>query len=251
MSKKEYLDDAEEFDSSEDNYDSQSGGEEENSAKSEMESDTESNTLDIDPDDEKILKDEDQYDPVTDFDEPEDTDEDLADAKKEDEDEEENAEIGTGKKQVDSKECYLKNKDFVPADEDDSTTYGKLEYRKILNENRESDPIMTFYEMVRIIGTRAQQFNFGAEPLVKGLEGLHPAKMAYLELVAKMTPFIIRRHLPGKLYEEWRVDELEIVHVITDEFFIPEKFDWDQLMELEKKGMDALKKGTDALKKKS
>ena len=131
-----------------------------------------------------------------------------------------------------TKQCHLKNlnKDFIVLDEDDSNMYGKMEYKKIPQNERETDAIMTYYEMVRIIGTRAQQFNFGAPPLVKGLDGLHSAKKAYLELIAKMTPFIIRRHLPGKKYEEWRVDELEIIHSITDSFFVPENFDYYALM---------------------
>ncbi len=101
-----------------------------------------------------------------------------------------------------------------------------MEQKKIPTEERESGNIMTYYEMVRIIGTRAQQFNFGSPPLVEGLEGLHPAKMAYLELLAKMTPFIIKRKLPGKKYEEWRIDELDLIHEINDDFFVPEKFDF-------------------------
>jgi DNA-directed RNA polymerase subunit K/omega len=131
-----------------------------------------------------------------------------------------------------SKICYMKNldKDFVILDEDDSTMYAKMEYKKISPEDRISDPIMTYYELVRIIGTRAQQFNFGAEPLIKNLDQMHPAKMAYTELRLKLTPYIIRRHLPGKKYEEWNIDELEQIHVLTDDFFVPENIDWDKLM---------------------
>ena len=143
-----------------------------------------------------------------------------------------------------SKVCYMKNldKEFMVLDEDDSNMYGKMEYKKILNDNRISDPIMTYYEIVRIIGTRAQQFNFGAAPLIKGIDHLHPAKMAYTELMTKMTPFIIRRHLPGKKYEEWRIDELEIIHEISDSFFVPENLDWNSLMKQIGKPQKILKK---------
>lgn len=89
---------------------------------------------------------------------------------------------------------------------------------------------MTYYEMVRVIGVRAQQFNYSAKPLVKGIDHLPSQKMAYLELISKMTPFVIKRILPGKKYEEWRISELRIVHVITDDFFLPGNFDWDALM---------------------
>jgi len=131
-----------------------------------------------------------------------------------------------------SKVCYLKNvnKDTIPLDGgDDSNLYGKMEFKRVDDKKRVSDAVMTYYEIVRIIGTRAQQFNFGAACLVTGIDHLHPAKRAYVELMARLTPFIIRRHLPGKKYEEWRVDELEIIHIITDDFFVPE-MDWDALM---------------------
>lgn len=146
-----------------------------------------------------------------------------------------------------SDSCYIKDldKDIIIADEDDSAIYSKLEYRKIEDSERITGAIMTYYEMVRIIGTRAQQFNFGAIPLVKNLVNIHPAKMAYIELISGMTPYIIRRHLPGKLYEEWRVDELKIIHNIDDDFFLPENFDWDELMKnadiLSKKYKELLK----------
>lgn len=178
--------------------------------------------LDIDPDDEVDYdtNEDDKYDPVNEGDELEDPDEET--------DVEETGEVEADEEYVETKTCHYKNleKDFIYPDEDDSAIYSKLEYRKISDDERETDPIMTYYEMVRIIGTRAQQFSLGAKPLIKGPKGLHPAKLAYLELTSKMTPYIIRRHLPGKKYEEWRVDELEIVHKIDDDFFVPENFDW-------------------------
>lgn len=232
-------DDVEEFQNSEDEYQSQSGGETEDS---ENELGTDSATIDVDPDDEEDPNEDDKYDPVNESEELEDPDDENVEEIIEEEGEENEEGEGEGEREGaaeeneeyvgEAKACHLKNlnKDFIVLDEDDSNLYSKMNYKKIADKDRESDPIMTYYEMVRIIGTRAQQFNFGAEPLVKGLEGLHPAKMAYLELVAKMTPFIIRRHFPAKRYEEWRVDELEIIHVITDDFFVPEKFDWNALM---------------------
>lgn len=242
--------DSDEFYNSEDDYasnSSQSGGDTDTQTESDTELGDDSATLDIDPDDEKDLNEDDKYDPINENEELEDPDEETdidedVEETEEDAGEEEGEASEVGDDEIDNKEidgdyvvesktCHLKNlnKDFIVLDEDDSNMYGKLEYKKISDENRESDNIMTYYEMVRIIGVRAQQFNLGAEPLVKGINELHPAKMAYVELIAKMTPFIIRRHLPGKKYEEWRVDELEIIHEIDDSFFVPEKFDWEAL----------------------
>ena len=98
-------------------------------------------------------------------------------------------------------------------------------FTKIPNQDRATDAILTYYEMVRIIGTRAQQFNFGAPPLVIGIDELHPAQMAYIELISYMIPFIVRRPLPGKRYEEWKCDELKLIHTIDDPFFVPKDFD--------------------------
>src|ERR1700733_462433 len=184
----------EELVNSDDEYSYQSGGtnsddKEDISTETDTELGSDSDHLDKDPDDEQSASDgpddennDGEYDPV------------------------ENEE--------------LEDNDYMILDEDDSNMYGNLEYVKISDENRQTDSILTNYEMVRIIGTRAQQFNLGAEPLIKGIDGLHPAKKAYLELKAHMTPFIIRRFLPGKKYEDWKIDELELIHEITDDFFV-------------------------------
>lgn len=216
-----------------DRYDSdQSGGKETDSdAESDVGSVTDSD--EIDPQEELLdenAETEEENDEDEDEEDEEEVNEEVVEETDEGTDEVEGVEVTEDKDETfvgESKVCYMKNldKDFIVLDEDDSNMYGKLEYKWVAPEDRESDPIMTYYEMVRIIGTRAQQFNFGALPLVKGVDGLHPAKMAYLELIAKMTPYIIRRRLPGKRYEEWRVDELDIIHKIKDEFFVPENFD--------------------------
>ena len=243
-------DDEETFQNSEDEYAAQSESDEESQSGGEApdvdpesELDNDNSNLDIDPDDEKDPIEDDKYDPVNeteedleDPDEETDIDEDVVDEGDEGEVEEVVEAEGEGAEGegfvAEARQCHLKNlnKDFIVLDEDDSNIYGKMESKKIPKEERISDPVMTYYELVRIIGTRAQQFNLGAEPLVKGIEHLHPAKMAYVELISKMTPYIIRRHLPGKRYEEWEVGELDIIHSITDDFFVPENFDWNTFM---------------------
>lgn len=132
-------------------------------------------------------------------------------------------------------------------DEDDCKTYAKLEYTKIDDDDRITDPYLSYYEIVGVIGIRAQQFNYGAPPLVKGLEGLHPAKMAYVELLAKMTPLIVRRNMPNKKYEDWHIRELEMIHTIEDPFFVPEDWDWDKLMEQSNKFRKEYEKYTTAV----
>lgn len=245
----EYNDDEDEiFMNSED--EKQSGGlTEEEKEIDELDSD--SDHLDADPDDEDDPNGDGEYDPHDEAEELEDPDkendnEDEAADENADEAGEEGENEGEGEAEGEAGEegedgaytgeakvCHMKNldKDFIVLDEDDSSMYGKMEYKKVAKEDRQSDAIMTYYEMVRVIGTRAQQFNFEAPPLVTGIDNLPAAQMAYIELITKQTPYIIRRYLPGKTYEEFEIAELELIHEISDDFFVPEKFNWDKLME--------------------
>lgn len=243
--------DGEPFCNSEDEYAIQSGGDDD---QDELGDD--SVTLEKD--------DGDQFDPIEDIQEPndndEDEDEDEGDEDKSDEetdevneddadyedaddavtDEEDIEEIDMGDGEEgeegddytgEAKTCYAKNlkKNFIVLDEDDSNMYGKMKYRRVADKNRISDPILTYYECVAVIGTRAQQFNFGSKSLVKGTEKLTPPQMAYVELMAGMTPIIIRRRMPGKKFEDWKISELQMIHPIEDEYFVPKNFNWESI----------------------
>ena len=69
---------------------------------------------------------------------------------------------------------------------------------------------LTKYEMVRVLGIRAQQISVGAKSLVKNIEGKSPVEIAIYELKNKMTPFKIKRPLPNNTYEIWKIKELEV-----------------------------------------
>lgn len=69
---------------------------------------------------------------------------------------------------------------------------------------------LTKYEMVRILGIRAQQIASNAPTLVKNIEGKSPVQIAIFELQNKMMPFIIRRNLPNNTYELWKIKELDV-----------------------------------------
>ena len=195
-------------------------------------SDDDNEHLDRDPDDEAETSDgpndentDGEIDPVS--------HEELADEDDEEVDEEEYEEADGEYEEVEGEEgeytgkptkCHMKNLYSDIFVDEDADIYGKMVYTQTPMNDRETDAIMTYYEMVRIIGTRAQQINLGSKPLLTGLDGLVSVKVAYVELLAKKNPFIIRRHLPGKKYEDWRTDELEMIHEITDDFFLPENF---------------------------
>ena len=79
-------------------------------------------------------------------------------------------------------------------------------------EDRETKPVLTKYERVRIIGDRAKQISQGAKPMLANVEKLHPKEIAKLELEYGVNPFKIIRTLPDGTREIWNVNELEIVN---------------------------------------
>uniref|UniRef100_A0A6C0CB32 Uncharacterized protein n=1 Tax=viral metagenome TaxID=1070528 RepID=A0A6C0CB32_9ZZZZ len=129
---------------------------------------------------------------------------------------------------VKSKKCYLSGLDSNSiVIDDDSNVYEKMIPTRIPDDKRITGPEMTIYELARIVGTRAQQFNRGAPPLIDGIDSLTSSQKAYIELITKQTPFIIRRRLPSKKFEHWKIEEMDIIHKLTDEFFLPAGFDLD------------------------
>lgn len=83
--------------------------------------------------------------------------------------------------------------------------------REILCPNpvRITLPKLTKYEKARVIGERAIELENGKPPLVP-LDGETDAlKIAYMELMARKIPTIIRRPLPDGSCEDWRVIDLK------------------------------------------
>nr|QFG74150.1 MAG: hypothetical protein [Megaviridae environmental sample] len=82
---------------------------------------------------------------------------------------------------------------------------------RIQDNERISKPIMTKYEVVRLIGIRTKQITLGAKKMVHmvGNENASSYDIAVKELQAGATPLKIRRPMPDGRYEEWSIDELE------------------------------------------
>jgi DNA-directed RNA polymerase I, II, and III subunit RPABC2 len=72
-----------------------------------------------------------------------------------------------------------------------------------------SQPKLTKYERVRILGARTKQLALGAPPLVKNVSNKSPIEIAEIELMLNMIPFKIKRPLPNNTYEIWKLSELE------------------------------------------
>ena len=70
---------------------------------------------------------------------------------------------------------------------------------------------MTKYERARILGTRSLQIAM-CSPIMVELDGeTDPLQIATKELNQRKIPIIIRRYLPDRSYEDWRIDELIII----------------------------------------
>ena len=109
------------------------------------------------------------------------------------------------------------NEDFLDSDFSDTEDEKKVETNDgniVPNNKRLSKPIITKYEIVRIIGDRAKQISQGAKPMVHKFKSHTPKEIAQMELKLKVLPFFIERVLPSGKKERWNINEL--VNVETD-----------------------------------
>ena len=82
-------------------------------------------------------------------------------------------------------------------------------YERIESKKRIGSPMMTLFELTKIVGIRSQQIASGMSPLVEVDSSMRDTKfIAIKELLEKKMPLIIRRFYPNNIYVDWRVDEL-------------------------------------------
>lgn len=85
----------------------------------------------------------------------------------------------------------------------------------ILNGNdRITNPRLTKYEMVRLLGERTKQLIMGAKPLIKNHQDYSYEEIAIQELKLNMIPFKVKRPLPDNKIEIWKIDELDKNHLV-------------------------------------
>lgn len=100
---------------------------------------------------------------------------------------------------------------------------------RIPNDERVTRPVLTSYEFVRVLGTRAQQIALGAKPMIKSEkfkinQELSPIDIAKLEIYYDVCPLVIRRPIDADgRYEQWKLQELEkidfkreVAHLLVD-----------------------------------
>ena len=74
-------------------------------------------------------------------------------------------------------------------------------------------PFLTKYERARILGIRAKQLNYDADPFVEVPTNMISGSLIALkELEEKKLPFIIRRPMPNGGNEFWKLSDLELIN---------------------------------------
>lgn len=81
----------------------------------------------------------------------------------------------------------------------------------ISKKEKKTIPYLSKFEKARIIGNRAQQLAYGAQPKINTENLLNIYEIATEELKQRKIPFIIRRTLPNGTHEDWRIEEFEFV----------------------------------------
>jgi DNA-directed RNA polymerase subunit K/omega len=88
----------------------------------------------------------------------------------------------------------------------------KLPVRGPSDPNHITYPLLTRYEITKILSFRASQLANGANPYILVPEGVTSTEqIAKLELKAKRLPYILKRPLPNGQYEFWRLADLMYV----------------------------------------
>lgn len=81
----------------------------------------------------------------------------------------------------------------------------------IPDNKRISRNILTKYERVRLLGTRAKQISDGSKVFVKYDGAKSAMELAELELKHKVIPLKVKRPMPNGKYEIWKISELEVL----------------------------------------
>lgn len=119
--------------------------------------------------------------------------------------------------ETENKDCGIDNmikEDLEFFNEDDSSEIQQdLPTIYLEKSERITNPRLTRYEMVRILGERTKQLTMGAKALVKNINNLSYDEIAIEELKLDMIPIKIKRPLPNNKIEIWDLNELSKTHL--------------------------------------
>jgi DNA-directed RNA polymerase I, II, and III subunit RPABC2 len=95
---------------------------------------------------------------------------------------------------------------WIPYEEQ---VHEKLPTKGLADPNHKTYPILTRYEVTKILSFRASQISNGAKPYILVPEGVTETyQIAKLELQSKRLPYILKRPLPNGQYEFWKLTDL-------------------------------------------
>ena len=188
-----------------------SGSDTDSDSESESESDSDASESVIDSEIDPNSEPEDEYDKKEE-DEPSVSEEDDEETKNDEVVDTEYNEDGINEKDTDKDtemnndddDCLYQYDDLVEERDSERQVY------EIPRAERMTDPQLTHYEKVRILGIRAKQIAMGSKVMVKYDNSFGPVELAKYELQHKTTPLVIKRPLPDNTYEIWKVSELNI-----------------------------------------
>ena len=110
-------------------------------------------------------------------------------------------------------EEWTKNEEAERKMEAEEAAYTEAQKVKALCPNpvRITTPIMTKYEIARLIGARARMLERNAPPLIDVGDEINPLAIAAMELRAHVCPLEVDRSLPDGSCEIWKASELTIL----------------------------------------
>lgn len=105
-------------------------------------------------------------------------------------------------------ECFTANSDEIEA-----LSQVIREGNVIIDNNHKTNPILTKYEMTKILGQRTKQLNSGCKPYIDVPNNIIDSYLiAQMELKAKKIPVIIRRPISNQKSEYWKLEDLEQIY---------------------------------------
>ena len=83
-------------------------------------------------------------------------------------------------------------------------------YSEYYSSKKTTLPFLSKFEKAKVLGVRAQMLAGGADPLIQPPFPDTCYKIAVEELKQKKIPLMIRRYLPDKTFEDWRLEDLAV-----------------------------------------
>tara|TARA_Y100000385_G_C13079624_1_gene633183 strand:- start:895 stop:1551 length:657 start_codon:yes stop_codon:yes gene_type:complete len=113
--------------------------------------------------------------------------------------------------------------DYILQEHSETIKIDNVTLSKYLNITRDNNgnivdnfhktiPILTKFELTKVIGLRVKQLNTNSKAYIKINENMNDNYIiANLELRQHMLPFIIKRPLPNNTFEYWKLSDLQII----------------------------------------